>query len=185
MVTAHLFSTGPYDQQGDAARLARAVTALEAVTDPEIPVVTLAELGILRELHIDEHHVVVVTITPTYCGCPAMGQIADDVARALRQADVGAFRVQTTLSPAWTTDWITETGRRKLHDFGIAPPASRATPDGGRPIRLVRPAQAEQVVCPQCGSIDTERVSAFGATACQALYRCRACRESFGYFKPY
>ncbi|MEF3062873.1 1,2-phenylacetyl-CoA epoxidase subunit PaaD [Ralstonia solanacearum] len=185
MVTTHPFSTGPRDPQADAARLARAVAALEAVTDPEIPVVTLAELGILRELCVDEHHVLVATITPTYCGCPAMSQIADDVSRALRSADVGAFRVETVLSPAWTTDWISEDGRRKLLDFGIAPPARRGTHNAACPIGLVRPEEAERVACPRCGSFDSERVSAFGTTACQAVYRCRACSESFGYFKPY
>ncbi|MFS2107256.1 1,2-phenylacetyl-CoA epoxidase subunit PaaD [Ralstonia sp. Ralssp135] len=166
-------------------RVDRARIALEAVTDPEIPVVTLAELGILRDVQLDEAGTLVATITPTYSGCPAMEQIADDVSRALQAADVGAYRVRSVLSPAWTTDWITAEGRRKLRDFGIAPPAHVAEVDGARPIRLTRPTQAEQIACPQCGSHDTVLISAFGSTACKALYRCRACREPFDYFKPY
>jgi len=166
-------------------RVDRARIALEAVTDPEIPVVTLAELGILRDVQLDEAGTLVATITPTYSGCPAMEQIADDVSRALQAADVGAYRVCSVLSPAWTTDWITAEGRRKLRDFGIAPPAHVAEVDGARPIRLTRPAQAEHIACPQCGSHDTVLISAFGSTACKALYRCRACREPFDYFKPY
>lgn len=166
-------------------RVDRARIALEAVTDPEIPVVTLAELGILRDVQLDEAGTLVATITPTYSGCPAMEQIADDVSRALQVADVGAYRVRSVLSPAWTTDWITAEGRRKLRDFGIAPPAHVAEVDGARPIRLTRPAQAEHIACPQCGSHDTVLISAFGSTACKALYRCRACREPFDYFKPY
>ncbi|SFP20240.1 ring-1,2-phenylacetyl-CoA epoxidase subunit PaaD [Ralstonia sp. NFACC01] len=166
-------------------RLQRARIALEAVTDPEIPVVTLAELGILRDVQLDEAGTLVATITPTYSGCPAMEQIADDVSRALQAADVGAYRVHSVLSPAWTTDWITAEGRRKLHAFGIAPPAHVAEVDGTRPIRLTRPTQAEHIACPQCGSHDTALISAFGSTACKALYRCRACREPFDYFKPY
>jgi len=166
-------------------RVDRARIALEAVTDPEIPVVTLAELGILRDVQLDEAGTLVATITPTYSGCPAMEQIADDVSRAVQAADVGAYRVCSVLSPAWTTDWITAEGRRKLRDFGIAPPAHVAEVDGARPIRLTRPAQAEHIACPQCGSHDTVLISAFGSTACKALYRCRACREPFDYFKPY
>ena len=166
-------------------RLNRARAALEAVTDPEIPVVTIAELGILRDVQVDEAGTLVATITPTYSGCPAMEQIADDVSRALQAADVGAYRVRSVLAPAWTTDWITPEGHRKLRDFGIAPPAHVVAAGDVRPIRVVRPAQAEQVACSQCGSHDTVRISAFGSTSCKALYRCRACREPFDYFKPY
>jgi len=168
-----------------AERLRRARTALDGVTDPEIPVITIAELGILRDVQVDEAGTLVATITPTYSGCPAMDQIADDVSRALQAADVGAYRVRSVLSPAWTTDWITAEGARKLRDFGIAPPAHLASAGDARPIHIVRPAQAEHIACPQCGSHDTVLVSAFGSTACKALYRCRACREPFDYFKPY
>jgi ring-1,2-phenylacetyl-CoA epoxidase subunit PaaD len=170
-------------------RLARARAALDAVTDPEIPVVTIAELGILRGVQIDDAGTLVITITPTYSGCPAMDQIADDVRRTLQAADVGTYRVCSVLSPAWTTDWITAEGHRKLREFGIAPPSHAAvageTAQAGRPVQLMRPARAELVACPQCGSHDTVPISAFGSTACKALYRCRACREPFDYFKPY
>lgn len=184
MVAGYAFPTQA-DAQADTARLARARAALDTVTDPEIPVVSIAELGILRDVRIDEAGTLAVTITPTYSGCPAMDQIADDVTRALQAAGVGAFRVPTALSPAWTTDWITAQGRRKLHHFGIAPPAHVVAAGAAQPIRLVRPADADRVACPQCGSLDTVLVSAFGSTACKALYRCRACREPFDYFKPY
>ncbi|CAJ0789312.1 Putative 1,2-phenylacetyl-CoA epoxidase, subunit D [Ralstonia mannitolilytica] len=167
------------------ARLRRARAALEAVTDPEIPVVTIGELGILRDVQVDETGTLVATITPTYSGCPAMDQIADDVGHALQAADVGPYRVRSVLSPAWTTDWMTAEGRRKLREFGIAPPMHRADAGDARAIHLVRPAQAQHVPCPQCGSQDTVLVSAFGSTACKSLYRCRACREPFDYFKPY
>lgn len=166
-------------------RLSRARAALEAVTDPEIPVVTIAELGILRDVHVDETGTLVATITPTYSGCPAMGQIADDVGRALQAAEVGAYRVRSVLSPAWTTDWITAEGRAKLRAFGIAPPAHVEAVGDARPIRLTRPARVAHVTCPQCGSHDTALISAFGSTACKALYRCRSCHEPFDYFKPY
>ena len=108
-----------------------------------------------------------------------------EAGRALQAADVGAYRVRSVLSPAWTTDWITPEGHRKLRDFGIAPPAHVVTMGNARPIRLMRPAQGEHIACPQCGSHDTVLISAFGSTACKALYRCRACREPFDYFKPY
>jgi ring-1,2-phenylacetyl-CoA epoxidase subunit PaaD len=185
VVAEPVIATSTGGLQPGAARLARAYAALAAVTDPEIPVVTIAELGILRDVSIDGTGTLVVTVTPTYSGCPAMDQIADDVRRALQAADVGAYRVCSVLSPAWTTDWITPEGRRKLHDFGIAPPAHVVAAGGARPIKLIRPAEAERVACPQCGSHDTVLVSAFGSTACKALYRCRACREPFDYFKPY
>jgi ring-1,2-phenylacetyl-CoA epoxidase subunit PaaD len=144
--------------------LDRARQALEAVTDPEIPVVTIADLGILRGVALDGD-TVEVTITPTYSGCPAMTVIARDIEAALAEAGVPRIRVRTTLSPAWTTDWITPAGRRKLAAYGIAPP------------QPTRPA------CPQCGSGETELISAFGSTPCKALHRCLACREPFDAFK--
>ncbi|CAJ0817851.1 1,2-phenylacetyl-CoA epoxidase subunit PaaD [Ralstonia flaminis] len=177
--------TEPVAGTDAATRLVRARAALDAVNDPEIPVVTIAELGILRDVQIDGDGTLVATITPTYSGCPAMDQIADDASRALQAADVGAYRVRSVLSPAWTTDWITPEGHRKLREFGVAPPAHVVTVDGERPIRLVRQGEGEHIACPQCGSQDTVLISAFGSTACKALYRCRACREPFDYFKPY
>jgi ring-1,2-phenylacetyl-CoA epoxidase subunit PaaD len=151
----------------------RAVAALEAVTDPEIPVLTIADLGILRDVSVDGD-TVNVTITPTYSGCPAMNMIRLDIEAALARAGVKA-RVQTRLSPAWTTDWLSDAARRKLTAFGIAPPehaASRRALFG-----------ETHPVCPRCGSADTELISEFGSTACKSLHRCRACREPFDAFK--
>jgi ring-1,2-phenylacetyl-CoA epoxidase subunit PaaD len=151
----------------------RAVAALEAVCDPEIPVLTIADLGILRDVSVDGD-TVDVTITPTYSGCPAMNMIRLDIETALARAGVKA-RVHTRLSPAWTTDWLSDAARRKLAAFGVAPPehaASRRALFG-----------EEHPACPRCGSADTELISEFGSTACKSLHRCRACREPFDAFK--
>jgi ring-1,2-phenylacetyl-CoA epoxidase subunit PaaD len=151
----------------------RALAALQAVTDPEIPVLTIADLGILREVSVHDD-VVEVTITPTYSGCPAMNMIALDIETALARAGIDA-RIRTSLTPAWTTDWLTDAARVKLAAYGIAPPehtASRRALFGE-----ARPA------CPRCGSAETELISAFGSTACKSLHRCRACREPFDAFK--
>ncbi len=169
---------------------------LDAVCDPEIPVVSLRELGILREVHADATGVEVV-ITPTYSGCPAMGQIEDDIRAALRDSPL-PVRVTTRLLPAWTTDWITPEAREKLRQWGIAPPGLVA-PGSPQVIRFATKSIAphadltraqghfgpETVPCPQCSSTDTVETSHFGSTACKAMYRCNACREPFDYFKPY
>lgn len=150
----------------------RVRAAVEAVTDPEIPVLTIADLGILRAVRVDGTHVE-VDITPTYSGCPALEVIRDDVAAAVRGAGVADVTVRTVLTPAWTTDWMSAEGRRKLRDYGIAPPPAvglRALPD---------------VECPQCGSAHTEEVSRFASTPCQALHRCIGCREPFNHFKAH
>ena len=152
----------------------RAWHAAAAVVDPEIPVLTIAELGVLRGIEVVDGRVEVM-ITPTYSGCPAMNMIALEIEAALAKAGIGGARVRTVLSPAWTTDWLTEDGRRKLRAYGIAPPALAA---GRRALFGV-----EAVTCPRCGSEDTERLSEFGSTACKALWRCRSCREPFDYFK--
>ena len=136
---------------------------LETVPDPEIPVVSVVDLGIVREVHPDR-----VILTPTYTGCPATLVIETMVRAALASAGLAHVRIETTLSPAWTTDWISDEGRRKLRDYGIAPPV---------------PAGARAVECPQCGSADTEEISRFGSTPCKALWRCRACAEPFDHFK--
>src|SRR5690349_14371819 len=152
---------------------ARAVA--ETVTDPELPMLTLADLGVLRDVQ-ETTDGVVVTITPTYTGCPAMDAMRSDLHVALARAGFDSVDVRTVLSPAWTTDWITEAGRRKLADAGIAPPG--AVPRGG-PIPLTLTAPPKRVACPQCGSFDTDLLSEFSATACKALRRCRACAEPF------
>jgi ring-1,2-phenylacetyl-CoA epoxidase subunit PaaD len=156
--------------------------ALEDLADPEIPVVSLRDLGILRDVRQGPDGLEVV-ITPTYNGCPALDQIADDVRSTLERSGIPA-RVITQLAPAWTTDWMTGAGKEKLRAYGIAPP--NATPAGSSVVRFIaRPAAAEAVPCPRCGSANTMETSHFGSTACKALYRCRDCREPFDYFKPY
>jgi ring-1,2-phenylacetyl-CoA epoxidase subunit PaaD len=151
------------------------------VVDPEIRVVTIAELGILREVAVDGS-TVTVTITPTYSGCPAMDVIRSDIRQALRDVGFADIEVLTVLRPAWSTDMITQSGLDRLAAAGIAPPgpAGPAAPHGSTgPIALTL-----RVRCPQCGSPDTEELSRFGSTACKALWRCRACAEPFDRLKP-
>ncbi|WP_395699918.1 1,2-phenylacetyl-CoA epoxidase subunit PaaD [Aquabacterium sp.] len=157
----------------DRATLAREVLA--TVMDPEVPVISLLDLGLVRALHSDDDGLEVV-LTPTYSGCPATELIESMAREALEAAGLGPVRVRLQRAPAWTTDWISDEGRRKLREYGIAPPGPRVE----QTIRFATP----QVPCPRCGSQQTERLSAFGATACKALYRCRACAEPFEYFKP-
>ena len=167
-------------------RALRAWDVLESLTDPEIPVITLRELGILREVREGAQGLEVV-ITPTYSGCPAMGQIEDDVKTTLAAAGLQA-KVVTQLAPAWTTDWMTEAAREKLRAYGIAPPHACASEQQGSANVVqfaVRSQKAETVNCPQCGSANTTETSHFGSTACKALYRCLDCMEPFDYFKPY
>jgi ring-1,2-phenylacetyl-CoA epoxidase subunit PaaD len=183
---------GPLAQsQGDKAHHA-IWDLLESVTDPEIPVVNLREMGILRAVR-DGANGLEVVITPTYSGCPAMGQMEDDVVAALRKAGVAA-RVITQLAPAWSTDWMTAEGRDKLRAYGIAPPVKSACAAASganviafapRPFSAKGLVERETVACPQCGSDNTTEISHFGSTACKALYRCLACMEPFDYFKPY
>jgi ring-1,2-phenylacetyl-CoA epoxidase subunit PaaD len=152
----------------------RAMAAAAHVVDPEIPVLSIVDLGVLRAVDV-EGGTVRVAITPTYSGCPAMRMIELSLEAALRAAGIENFRIETVLSPAWTTDWLSDEGRRKLRAFGIAPPAGAAS----RRVLF----GADAVTCPRCGSADTERTAEFGSTACKALYRCRQCREPFDYFK--
>ena len=156
--------------------VARARDIVARVADPEIPVLSIADLGVLRDVRVDGDRVV-VDITPTYSGCPAMDAIRDDIVLALSAAGFAEVEVRLVLSPAWSTDWMSEEGRRKLTEYGIAPPTGRAALNPG-PIRL-----AISVRCPQCGSLDTRESSRFGSTACKALYECRACLEPFDHFK--
>ena len=158
----------------DAGLQQRAWAAAASVADPEIPALSIADLGVLRGV-VAGPDGVEVTITPTYSGCPAMTIIALDIAAALDAAGIVGARVRTVLSPAWTTDWITEAGRRILAESGIAPP-----PRGASRGALFA---AQSVTCPRCGAADTEQLSAFGSTACKSLWRCRACREPFDAFK--
>jgi len=161
--------------------LVRAREVAASVLDPELPVLTLADLGVLRAVTPDADGGVVVTITPTYSGCPAMETMRADLVSDLTAAGFDRVRVRTVLSPAWTTDWITEDGRRKLAEFGIAPPGPARRHGGPVPLTLSPPVSA--VRCPHCGSGDTELLSQFGATACKALRRCRSCAEPFEHIK--
>jgi ring-1,2-phenylacetyl-CoA epoxidase subunit PaaD len=154
----------------------------ETVVDPELPVLTLADLGVLRDVRTEGDGTVVVEITPTYSGCPAMGVMRADLLHALHDAGFEHVDVRTVLSPAWSTDWISDEGRRKLAQAGIAPPGpAPARPPGPVPLQLGAPRRS--AACPLCGSPDTEEVSEFGATACTALRRCRQCQEPFEHVK--
>ncbi|MGT2437299.1 1,2-phenylacetyl-CoA epoxidase subunit PaaD [Bradyrhizobium betae] len=160
--------------ENDAELRRRAWDAAASVVDPEIPVLTIADLGVLRDVAF-AGDVVEVAITPTYSGCPAMNMIALEIEVALERAGFHHPKVRTVLSPAWTTDWMSEEGREKLRAYGIAPPQASSSR---------RALFGEQVVvCPQCGSEKTELLSEFGSTSCKALWRCKACREPFDYFK--
>lgn len=154
---------------------------LEPLTDPEIPVVTLRELGVLRDVRESGNGFEVV-ITPTYSGCPAMGQIEDDIRASLERAGISAS-VVTQLSPAWTTDWMSEEAKEKLRQYGIAPPHRTATQENV--VRFVSNRSSESIACPHCGSKNTTLTSQFGSTACKALYKCLDCSEPFDYFKPF
>ena len=154
--------------------LALAWKVASEVADPEIPVLSIADLGVLRDVQIVDG-VVEATITPTYSGCPAMNLIALNVEAALEEAGFYMPRIKTVLSPAWTTDWMTDEGKAKLKDYGIAPPVGKAS-------RRALFGE-DEVACPHCGSADTQRISEFGSTACKALWRCKTCAEPFDYFK--
>ena len=159
------------------ATLAALLAAARAVPDPELPVLTLGDLGVIRDLRVTGDGAVEVDLTPTYTGCPATAVIADDVQDALRRAGAHQVRVRTVLAPALTTDWMSETGRRKLRAYGIAPPGPAVHAAEG-PVTL-----AFSVRCPRCGSPDTREISHFGSTPCKALWTCRSCAEPFDSFK--
>lgn len=164
---------------GVATGTARALAG--QVADPEIPVLTIEDLGILRDVAVDDDGNVEVTVTPTYFGCPAMDVIRDEVTRTLREHGYGEVRVRTVLAPAWTTDWLSAEGRAKLAAYGIAPPGQ---PGRAGPVLVqLTTGPREPVACPRCGSADTREVSRFGSTACMSHHTCRACLEPFDHFK--
>jgi len=172
----------------EAARTDRALAVLDGVMDPEVPVLSVRDLGIVREVAAGDDGSVDVVLTPTYSGCPATEVIATAVKGALEAAGFAPVRVATRLAPAWTTDWISAAGRERLRAYGIVPPGP-VDPRAGTPVRFMpRPGSAfatrETLACPRCDSTNTERISAFGSTACKALWRCRACGEPFEHFKP-
>ena len=155
----------------------RAWTVLSSVADPEIPVLSVVDLGVIRRVAARPDGVLEVGLSPTYSGCPAGEVIRDAVERALADAGLRPFEITAVLSPPWSSEWITAAGRAKLHAYGIAPPSRIAA----HPKQLLR--GDHPAACPHCGSADTECVSEFGSTPCKALYRCRACLEPFDYFK--
>ncbi len=149
---------------------------MEEVFDPEVPVLTIVDLGVVREIEALEHDGWKITITPTYSGCPAMKRIEDDIREKLREHGVEHVEVKNVLSPAWTTDWLSENGKRKLQEYGIAPPVDEID-------KSVLFAEQPTVPCPRCLSTHTKMISQFGSTACKAHYQCQACLEPFDYFK--
>jgi ring-1,2-phenylacetyl-CoA epoxidase subunit PaaD len=161
--------------------LARARQLAGSVPDPELPMLTLDDLGILRDISAAGDRVV-VSITPTYTGCPALAEMGADVARRLAAGGFAGAEVRVVIAPPWSSDWITAAGRRKLAAAGIAPPGPAPRAAAG-PIPLTLTAGRADVTCPACGSADTVLSAAFGATACRDLYRCRACREPFDHVK--
>ena len=185
------------EEKREAELLGELLAVVQSVVDPEIPVLTIADLGVLRGVEVDGAGRVTVTITPTYSGCPAMQTITDDILLALAAAGYADAAVQTALAPAWTTDWMSEEGRRKLADYGIAPPSGAAPATGASGASGARGASgaddadagpvpvpvALSVRCPQCRSADTREVSRFGSTACKSLWTCRSCLEPFDHFK--
>lgn len=141
---------------------------LDEVKDPEIPVISIADLGILRDVKVGEDGFIEVVITPTYTGCPAMMEIERDINNALKKEGINDFKITTVLSPAWSTDLMTEEGKARLKEYGIAPP---------------NPTNEEDIECPNCGSRNTKLLSQFGSTACKSLFKCNDCLEPFDYFK--
>jgi ring-1,2-phenylacetyl-CoA epoxidase subunit PaaD len=150
---------------------------LDEVKDPEIPVISLVDLGVIRSVDFTDGENPKIIITPTYSGCPAMQVMEEDISVRLKLAGIKSFKIETVLSPAWTTDWITEKGRKALQDYGIAPP-EQTTSD--KSALLGHP---KEVTCPNCKSRETKMLSQFGSTPCKALYQCKDCKEPFDYFK--
>jgi ring-1,2-phenylacetyl-CoA epoxidase subunit PaaD len=153
---------------------------LRVLPDPEVPAISLVDLGIVRDVHLRDDGGVQVVLTPTYSGCPATEAIERSVREALDEAGLGPVHIALQRAPAWTTDWISDEGREKLRAYGIAPPG-RCAQALEQPVRFHT---APAVDCPRCGSPRTQRLSAFGSTACKSLYRCLACAEPFEFFKP-
>lgn len=169
-------------EQGAGSRRERAWAVLASVLDPEVPVLSVVDLGIVRDVIDDGEAGLVVVVTPTYSGCPATEVIEQSIVAALDDAGLGPTRIRMQRAPAWTSDWIGAEGRARLHGYGIAPPGP-ADLTQGAPLRFV-PRAVAPLACPRCASTNTERLAAFGATACKALWRCRACGEPFEHFKP-
>ena len=155
---------------------------LEQVSDPEIPVLSILDLGIVRDAIIHPDSIEII-ITPTYSGCPAMDAIAVDIKMKLIESGYKNIKISYTLSPAWTTDWMTEEGKQKLKNYGIAPPQKLSSEKNNSRMRAMLFEEEQHIECPQCHSTNTKLLSQFGSTACKALYQCNACKETFDYFK--
>jgi len=153
-------------------------TWLNEIPDPEIPVISVVELGVVRKIEFDDETSIDVTITPTYSGCPAMNVFEEDIIKKLKEKGFKEVNLHTVLSPAWTTDWLSDEASRKLENYGIAPPV-KGTKDKG----FLFESGPKTLQCPKCGSTETSLISQFGSTACKALYTCNSCKEPFEYFK--
>lgn len=164
-----------------AALQDKAFAVARTVTDPEMPMLTLEDLGVLRAVEADERGHVIVSITPTYTGCPAMATMRDDLVRSLQDAGLPGATVRVSLTPAWSSDWITERGRRSLAEHGLSAPGRAPARSG--PVALSLMPTRREIACPRCGSAHTELTSEFGPTACKALYRCTSCLEPFEHVK--
>lgn len=182
-VTRPVLPSGPIELPKDDSNESAIWQLLESVSDPEIPVLSLREIGVLRAV-TSTTAAWQLWITPTYNGCPAMSQMKADLLNAMQNVGKPA-EVITSLAPAWSSDWITDEAKEKLRLYGIAPPLASAQSDGVSVVRLAGKMNRAQVPCPQCGSLDTTETSQFGSTACKAMYKCLACAEPFDYFKPY
>jgi len=179
----HLSGLNPVTEQNQE-RVASAWHVLHDVPDPEIPVVSVVDLGLIRSIGVEAGQVMDVIFSPTYCGCPATEAIMQAARQALEDAGLGPVSIRLMLAPAWTTDWITPAGRKKMQLAGIVPPAASSGVNEA-PIRWMGHQHVTpSLICPHCQSNDTTRLSSFGATACKALYRCLSCGEPFEYFKP-
>lgn len=150
---------------------------IKEIPDPEIPVLTIVDLGVIRHVEQDETGFT-ITITPTYTGCPAMNQFEDDIIQTLKDNGIENARIETQYEPAWTTDWMSDEAKQKLQDYGIAPPQEKTSDKN-----YIIGREKKHIVCPQCKSDDTKMISQFGSTACKALYQCNSCKEPFDYFK--
>ena len=181
-------ATAPITRDACDARIALAWEVLGTVLDPEVPALSLCDLGIVRDVLPQgdaADSLLEVVLTPTYSGCPATELIERNVLEAIAAAGLGPARVRLQRAPAWTTDWISAEGSRKLREYGIAPPGPVAA-GAALPLRFIsrRALVSQSIACPRCASTDTTQLSAYGSTACKALYRCLACLEPFEYFKP-
>ena len=174
-------TASPSTTAGAEALRDKAIAVARTVTDPEMPMLTLEDLGVLREVEVDEEGQVVVAITPTYTGCPAMATMRDDLVRSLQEAGLPGARVRVSLTPPWSSDWITQRGRAALRAHGLSAPGRVPVRSG--PVALSLLPTRREIACPRCGSADTELTSEFGPTACKALYRCTSCLEPFEHVK--